>query len=96
MTITEAVEPPAEGEDHGVAEHLGAIEDMYQAALAQIAAVAESWTQLPADPAAVVGPATEEVTATMVKLSMPAEHVARRRRSDQKLMTHGTAYPASR
>jgi hypothetical protein len=76
MTITEAVEPAAEGEDHGLAEHLGAIEDVYQVALARIAAVAESWTQLRPAPAAVAGPGTEELTAIVVKPPVPAEHVA--------------------
>ena len=76
MTLTEAVEAAAEGEDHGAVEHLAAINDMYQAALAQIAAVAGSWTQPPAGPSAVAGPATEELTAIAVKPLVPAEHVA--------------------
>ena len=76
MTITEAVEPAGEGEDHGFAEHLAAIQDMYKASLAQIAAVAESWTQLPADPSALAGPATEELTAEAVKPRVPAQRVA--------------------
>jgi hypothetical protein len=76
LTLTEAVKPAAEGEDHGLAEHVGAIEDAYQVALAQIAAVAESWTELAPDPAAVAGPATEELTAIAVMPPVPAEHVA--------------------
>ncbi len=76
MTITEAAEPAAEGEDHGLAEHLDAIEDSYRAALAQIAALAESWTQPPPDPGAVAGPTTEELTAIAVKPPVPAEPVA--------------------
>ncbi len=76
MTITQAVEPATEGEDRGLADHLRAIEDAYQVALAEIAAVAESWTQLPPDPGAVAGPATEELTAIVVKPPMRAEPVA--------------------
>ena len=76
MTITEAVEPVAEGEDHGLAEHLAANEDMYQVALAQIAAVAESWTQRLAAPSAVAGPATEGLTSEAVKPRVPAQRVA--------------------
>ena len=76
MTITEAVEPAAEGEDPGLAEHLAAIETMYQGALAQIAAVAQSWTQLPADLSGVAGPAREELTAEAVKPPVPAQRVA--------------------
>ncbi len=76
MTITEAVQLAAQGGDHGLAEHLAAIEDMYQMALAQIAAVAESWTQFPPAPAAVAGSAPEELTVIVVSSPLPAEHVA--------------------
>ncbi len=76
MTITQAVEPATEGEDRGLAEHLRAIEDAYQVALAEIAAVAESWTQLPPDPSAVAGGATEELTPMVVRPPVPAKHAA--------------------
>ncbi len=67
MTITEAVEPAAEGEDHGLAEHLAAIEDSYQVALAAGRRCGRLLDAVPPDSSAVAGPAIEELTAIVVK-----------------------------
>jgi hypothetical protein len=75
VTTIHAIEPPADGEDYGLAEHVAAIEDLYQVAMAQIAAVAESWPQPPAHRSAVAGAPTGELTRIPRKPPVPAEHV---------------------
>jgi hypothetical protein len=76
MTTIRAVEPPADGEDFGFVQHMAAIKDLYQKALADIAAVAESWPQPPVDRSDVAGPPTGELIHIRRKPPVPVEHEA--------------------